>query len=281
MHSRTILVAAVAAAAAVTSACNSTVTGTASPASDLGPAPAPGTVAAPPLVAGSQNTWINIVGESDPARADALAPGTLIRGLDKDRDMANCSLGAKLVGNAITTAGHCGLAGSPRLLGSGIEVGSVEQSVDKIPGDGPVLDFAVVKLNVPVSNSPVHIAGRPVAGVLKVKAADALRAGTSVCFVGVKSGIGCGPLVSADPQGITVDVASAAGDSGSPVFVVDGRTQTVTLIGLLSGRVDGSMGATYLDVALDAAGTEALVDANAAGMVAAGNPDYSLRVSPQ
>ena len=281
MNTRALLIAAVASAAVVTSACTSTVTGAAGPASDLGRAPAPGTVAAAPLAAGAQNNWISIGGETDPAHTDALAPGTLVRGLDKDGDMASCAFGAKLAGNAITTAGHCGLVGTPRFLSGGLEVGSVQQSVDTVPGDGPVLDFAVVKLNTPDTTSPVHIAGRPVAGVLNVAAADALRAGTPVCFSGAKSGINCGPLVSADSQGLEVDLSSADGDSGSPVFVVDGRSQTVTLVGLLSGRVDGSMGATYLDAALGAAGAEALVDAAAARTVAAGNPDYSLRVSPQ
>ena len=281
MNTRALLIAAVASAAVVTSACTSTVTGAAGPASDLGRAPAPGTAAAAPLAAGAQNNWISIVGEADPALGDDLAPGTLLRGLDKDGDMASCSVGNRLSNNAITTAGHCGLAGTPRLLGSGFEVGSVEQSVDKIPAEGPVLDFTVVKLTVPVSNAPALIAGRPIAGVLTVKAADELRSGTPVCFVGAKSGINCGPLVSADAQGMTVDVASADGDSGSPVFLVDGRTQTVTLVGLLSGRVAGAMGATYLDAALGASGTDALVDAAASRQVASGNPDYSLRVSPR
>lgn len=283
MKTRAVLAAAVAAASVATAACSSTVAGSARRAPGTVRAPAAATAA--PVRGSASSGWISVEGEPGPARTGALEPGARIVGVNMRAVMASCTLGPRLAGDAIATAGHCGQAGSPRFLAvDGPEVGQVEQSVDKVPNTGddhPVLDFAAVKLTVPVSVTPVRLTGRPVAGVFTKEAIQALRPGTPVCFLGAESGLRCGQLIRADSQAVLVDVPGVNGDSGAPVFVVDGHTQTVTLLGLLKGPFDGWAGATYLDADLGAARAEALVDAAAATVIATGDPDYSTRVSPR
>jgi hypothetical protein len=106
----------------------------------------------------------------------------------------------------------------------------------------------------------------------------ALSKGTTVCFDGVASGLKCGPLVDADSLSINVGISSQDGDSGAPVFLVDCETNAVTLIGVLSGDVDGVMDATYIDPTLARFGAQVLVDAPAATAVS-GDPRYSHNVS--
>jgi len=208
-------------------------------------------------------------------------PGSRIFGADAGGGVAPCSVGLRLV-EGLSTAAHCGVTGSPATLSGGSRVGYFEKSVHEntaSAGD-PILDFAVVQLDGPMPPAPVEIADRPVSGVLTTKASMSLQPGTIMCFDGAESGRSCGPLLDVNAERLKVDVPSLPGDSGSSVFLVDPKTQTVVLVATLKGRVNGAMGATYLDAALEAAQATALVDAAAAKAVA-GNPYYSSRVSPR
>lgn len=229
-----------------------------------------------------KNNWVSIEGEASSVPDGVLAPGGLIRGVDPEGYMASCTIGPALRGDAVLTAGHCGLSGTPRLSPDGTPIGAITRSQDTIPASGPVIDAAVVELDVPLDPLvEARVAGLPVAGVMRKQGIYGLPAGTPVCFDGVKSGLKCGPLINADAHGIQVDVDSLHGDSGSPVFLVDGETHIVTIIGVLKGSplsIDSVMRATYLDTALTEMGATALVDPLAAASVA-GDPRYSTRVS--
>lgn len=298
MKTRATLAAAAVTAAAV-SACASTVPG-APLAAPIGTRP-PATAPAAPAKHPAAPRRVDI--GPGPAPADWLEPGAAVF----DAAGGSCTLGPALSGDAIATAGHCGSAGDLFFNPSGAETGAIEKSVvdplitghAPLAGDArPVLDFATIRLDAPLHSAvPVRIAGLPVTGVLTEKAVKALPLRTTLmCFLGTKSGRQCGPLIDADhlfvdadhpdvytnARYIKINVTSVDGDSGAPVFLVDGPTRTVTLVGLLTGGdpLDGSTYATYLDADLAAAQTKVLVDADAARAVA-GNPDYSTLVSPR
>ena len=232
-----------------------------------------------------QDNWIDITGENADVPFGVAAPGAVISGTKTNGKLADCTITAALEGNAVATAGHCGAAGSPRQLSDGPNgtlsgtVGSITQSVDEVPSTGPVTDAAIVQLSAPISPAAVRVAGRPVAGVMTMDAVRDLPNGTTVCFDGAKSGVRCGGLISASDEAVKVAVDTSSGDSGAPVFLVDGRTNAVTLIGIHSGDQRGSMYATYLDPALDRFDADLLVDPSAAAAVA-GDPRYSTRVTP-
>lgn len=285
MNTRALLIAAVASAAVVTSACTSTVTGAAGPASDLGRAPAPGTVAAAPLAAGAQNNWADVTGQGAPAAAVAV-PGAITVGVEQ------CTLGPAVqkaggTGDGFVTAGHCGPTGTPQRLKSGADPAGMPLGVlagsEEI--DGAVTSDSAALWVGPADRSAAVIAGNwRVAGVMTLEAARRLPAKTPVCFDGAVSGVVCGPLDDASTD-ILFDAASQPGDSGAPVFLVDATTRTATLVGILKGGDDtaGDAGrvslATFLDPALTRLEAHALVDPKAAASVAA-DPRYSTAVSP-
>lgn len=285
MNARAMLVVAVAAAATVTSACSSTVTGAASPASDLGPAPAPGSVAAAPLVAGSQNTWIDVTGQGAPTRSIA-APGAITVGVEQ------CTLGPAIhkasgVGDGFVTAGHCGPNGTPQRLKTdtdpaGVPLGVLTGSEEK---DGALTSDSAALWAGPADRASALLAGTwRVAGVMKVDAVQHLPQKTPVCFDGAFSGVVCGALDDASTD-ILFDAASQPGDSGAPVFLADSTTHTVTLVGILKGGDDAQSDvsrvsmATFLEPALTRLEAIALVDPKAAAAVAS-DPRYSTAVSP-
>lgn len=283
-HMRSVLATAVIAAAALTSACSTTVTGAAAAA---GPTTIAPNALAASMVVPALPDGISIDGEVDPAAAARdFTLGSRIFGVNRKGKDASCTLGPLLAGSDAFSAGHCGFTGSPRSLASGTRVGTVTAAVDTEPPRDAILDFMVVDFDAPLPDVPIRVAGHPVTGVLTEEAVKSLPPGTSVCFLGAESGIECGPLVDANSARIKVDVSSLDGDSGALAFVMDSRSQTVSLVGLLTGRLlnerdaDLGLGITYLDAALEAAQATALVDAEAAKAVA-GNPYYSSRVSPR
>lgn len=233
--------------------------------------------------AAKPDNWVAVPASASSVPAGVLAPGGIISRIKPNGKLGNCTIGPALLGNEVMTAGHCGPAGTPRLLPDGTQVGAVKNSIDEIPADGSaVLDAAVVQLTVPTDAAAARVAGRPIAGVMRTHDVSRLPEGTPVCFEGAKSGINCGPLLNATTQGMEIDVDSAHGDSGAPVFVVDGRTQTVTLVGILSGSPlsdEHIMRATYLDSALSAMNATAVVDPAAAAEVA-DDDRYSVNVAP-
>jgi hypothetical protein len=274
----TAAAAAVAAAATVSSACSNSD----SIVTTAGQTPEATAAAMRQAATPKQDNWVSLPASAVSVPAGVMAPGGIIRGIDTEGDMARCTITAATPSGEILTAGHCGLAGSARLLPDGTVVGTITKSIDEVPSAGAVLDAAVVSATLPVTAAATRIAERPVAGVMNVEGIRKLPKGTSVCFDGAKSGLKCGPLLSADRQGMEIDADSTGGDSGAPVFLVDGGSQTVTLVGILSGspKSDSAhMLATYLDPALERLGAQALVDPTAAGTVA-GDPRYSESVAP-
>ena len=232
--------------------------------------------------ASAHDNWISIQGESGSVPFGVIAPGGIIRGVDTDGDMARCTITAAVAGGKILTAGHCGRSGTPRFLPDGSTVGVIEWSVDEIPTGGPVVDTAVVKVTVPVTSAAARVADLPIAGVMTLAGVQKLSRGTTVCFDGVTSGVRCAPLSAATSEGLEIDGMAQGGDSGSPVFLVDGDTRAVTLIGVTSGiAMDGSklLLATYLDPTLTRFGAQVLVDPAASAAVS-GDPRYSANVTP-
>jgi hypothetical protein len=121
------------------------------------------------------------------------------------------------------------------------------------------------------------VAGLPVAGVMTRDGAMTLKRGTPICFDGATSGLVCSPLNGADIDTLMTDGVAKPGDSGAPVFVVDGDTGAATLLG--STTLSTTMTTvTYLDPALDRLGAQALVDPTAAATVA-GDPRYSANIA--
>ncbi len=112
--------------------------------------------------------------------------------------------------------------------------------------------------------TPASIAGRPVAGVLTTPALQAMVSGPAaapkVCVYGAVNGLKCGELIDADDNEISVDIPTGEGDSGSPVFFVDGNTGSVTPIGLVSSGSGSFTYATYLDQALREVGAKLVTD---------------------
>ena len=233
--------------------------------------------------ASAHDNWISIQGESGSVPFGVIAPGAVISGVDKDGDMADCTVGLAIRGGVIT-GGHCATAGTPRYLSDGrngalsAQIGTVMKSVEDIPETGPTVDASAVTVTAPTTDAAVRVAGRPVAGVMTMDAVHHLPAGTPVCFDGASSGLKCGPLRYAYGS-VTIGVKAQHGDSGGPVFLVDGTSGAVTLVGVLTGGTDTSTRAAYVDSALDSLGAVALVDPTAAATVA-GDPRYSTRVAP-
>lgn len=135
------------------------------------------------------------------------------------------------------------------------------------PSAGP-LDATTVWMN-PGTATPTTIAGHKVAGVLTEAAVkelptrwpDSAKA-TPVCVYGAVTGFACGELSFTDQ--LTVKVRTAPGDSGAPMFLVDGNTGAITLLGLLTRGVDDVTLGEFLEPALKQGGAMAVTDRSAA-----------------
>jgi hypothetical protein len=281
-----VAIAALAAAAAAMSACSSPADNTAAPAagdvviSTAGQTAEATAAAMRAAAAPKADNWVSVPASASSVPFGTIAPGGIIYGIDAEGDMAHCTITAATPAGEILTAGHCGLAGSARFIEAGSTIGVVEQSVDELPlgSTGVATDAAIAKVTIPVTSAASRVADRPIAGVMTVAGVRTLPKGTALCFDGVASGIKCGSLVKASSVALETDVISQGGDSGAPVFLIDGTTGAVTLIGVLRGDTDNHMHATYLDPALSRFGAQVLVDASAAAAVT-GDPRYSHNVS--
>jgi hypothetical protein len=215
--------------------------------------------------------------------AGVLAPGAFIALVGEDGGFG-CTLGAGIRAGDRTgfvTAGHCGngdgdmvrldsVTGAP--LGVITDADEGYDSVAKV-----ALDYAAVWTDAPAPNAAT-VAGLPVAGVMTREAAATLKRGTPICFDGATSGVVCSPLKLAGITSLLTDSTAVGGDSGSPVFVVDGETGAATLLGIMSGSNADLTEVAYLDPALERLGAQALVDPTAAASVA-GDPRYSNNIS--
>ncbi|WP_241177755.1 S1 family peptidase [Mycolicibacterium nivoides] len=261
-------IAAVAAAAAVISAC-STATGgqpVAVPASPS--ATVAGAEGADPS-AGVESTWLTI-----PAEQAAAAPKRI--DLTQTASGARCTAGPAVAATSTPTqrgfvaAGHC-----DEVPGSAVSAGgeSVEPYTDTRRGDRGVT------VTWGTSNAPPTVAGGEfrVAGVLKQDVVQRLKQHTPVCMDGTISGVRCGTVVENDETGIYLDLSIERGDSGAPLFLVSDRG-TATLIGIVEQRSSGFTFGAYLDPLLDELGAKVLT-ARTAAVDPRTDPRYSDAVT--
>ncbi len=281
-----VATAALAAAAAAMSACSTTDTSAAPVAApDVVISTAGQTAEATAAAARSAkpDNWV-VPASASSVPAGVLAPGAFID-VGTAESGGSCTLGAGIRAGDRTgfvTAGHCGngdgdMVRLDSVTGAPVGVLSdADKSYDSVAK--VALDYAAVWTNAPAPNAAT-VAGLPVAGVMTREAASKLPKGTPVCFDGATSDLTCAPLRFADGISLRLDGAARPGDSGSPVFIVDGDTGTATLIGIMSGGDANDAEITYLDPALERLGAQALVDADAAVSIA-GDPRYSLKIAP-
>lgn len=174
-----------------------------------------------------------------------------------------CTLGPAVIGsggNGWLTAGHCDRdrdtlqsgyftddAGvSATYLG---DLSDIKDTVEPYNLDGASDRAAVWTGNTPFDPRAAHLAGFPIAGVMREAAVRDLPAGTPICISGARSGVVCSAKIDTDGPLIEYPDVARVGDSGAPVFLVDSGGSAL-LIGLLSGGSDGVGTATYLEPVL-------------------------------
>jgi hypothetical protein len=279
-----VATAALAAAAAAMSACSATDTSAAPVAapdvvvSTAGQTAEATAAAMRAAAAPKPDNWV-VPASAVSVPAGVLAPGAWMSIPERGKF---CTLGAGIRAGDRTgfvTAGHCGDDGMAVRLDSatGAPLGvlsDAETSYDSVAKVG--LDYAAVWTNASAPRAAT-VAGLPVAGVMTRNGAMTLKSGTPVCFDGATSGLVCSPLNGADITSFAIDGVAKPGDSGSPVFIVDGDTGAATLLGITE-MVKTMTTITYLDPALERLGAQALVDPTAAAAVA-GDPRYSANIS--
>lgn len=273
-RNRFTLIAATAAAAVALSACSGTAPGEPKPWPNVDTG---GAVAAPTSARVADN-WIGLPDEAvPPAERDisllhprfsaTAAPGVGVweQGTDKV-----CTLGPvvapemNLDRRGYLTAKHCDQPGTAQAI---IYADAAHADPRPLgvytPRKPNSLDATPLWLASDAA-APASIAGRPVAGVLTKPALQAMVSGPAaapkVCIYGAVSGLKCGELIDADDTEISVDIPTGEGDSGSPVFLVDGNTGSVTPIGLVSSGSGSFTYATYLDQALREVGAKLVTD---------------------
>ncbi|SIJ94223.1 hypothetical protein [Mycobacteroides abscessus] len=271
-RNRFTLIAATAAAAMALSACSGTAP------AEPKPWPSAGEVAAAPTSATVADNWISLPDVAvPPAERDisllhprfsaTAAPGVGVweQGTDKV-----CTLGPavaptmNLDRRGYLTAKHCDQPGTAQAI---IYADAAHADPRPLgvytPRKPNSLDATSLWLASDAA-TPASIAGRPVAGVLTTPALQAMVSGPAaapkVCVYGAVSGLKCGELIDADGNEISVDIPTGEGDSGSPVFLVDGNTGSVTPIGLVSSGSGSFTYATYLDQALREVGAKLVTD---------------------
>lgn len=261
---RNALGVAAVAAAAVVSACSSTVGGA--------PVAVPATAAPSVTVAGVGTEpirWVNVEAEAPVLERDTeglqyggeARPGIGFGYRNGENRSKVCTLGVAVRerGGSRTgfiTAGHCSsgkastpayLSPTPDALSPQTLMGSVEAAQD----DRATADSAVIW--APVAADAGRIAGRwPVAGIMtKADVPNLVRPGDPVCVDGARSGVVCSGLISADGGVIRTKATTQGNDSGAPVFVV-APSGSAIVIGIHSGA-EGTTAdvATYVSPALD------------------------------
>lgn len=256
-------ITAVAAAAAVLSAC-STATGGAPVA-----VPTTGSATATSTAAAAQPLrWVDVQAEAPQLDKDleGLQYGTIpVPGLGYGyRNSENrpkvCSLGPAVRDaggrSGFLTAGHCtsGKAATPAYLQGGRDTSTAPQvllgNVEHAEDNDATIDSAIIW--APVSDTAAKIAGRwPVAGIMAAADVPSLvKPGDPVCLNGARSGVICSPLVSADSGTIRTQAVAQDGDSGAPVYVVAPAGSAI-LIGIHSAAESGQDVATFISPALD------------------------------
>ncbi|WP_157931150.1 hypothetical protein [Mycobacteroides abscessus] len=274
---RYALIAATAAAAVVLSACSPTAPAEPKPWPNVGT----GGVMAAPTSATVADNWVSLPAASVPDkerdtaghRFGPLAPGVGIwehaAGVATD---TGCTLGPAVApdmapaNRGYLTAGHCDKPDRTQVLTFADAAHAAPQFVGvytPAPVGGRPVDVTSLWLT-PGITAPSGIAGHSVAGVLTKPALQAMVSGPAaapkVCIYGAVSGLKCGDLVDADGTEISVEISTRKGDSGSPLFMVNGNTDAVTLIGLVSSGSGSFTYAIYLDQALREVGAKLVTD---------------------
>ncbi|AYM40364.1 hypothetical protein [Mycobacteroides chelonae] len=285
MNVRHIAFAGLVAASVALSACSN------------GAAPKPWSGGEPSPVSAETPEWVSVpwmkvnANEGGDQFGGVPTPGIVIAQENGDSAPYRCTLGAAIhtAGDmpAFLTAGHCDenpgheLWLYPSAEISGLDVvrlpkpyTSVADSDDKPDSKtGVVADHAVVPLPKLTPYASVIAGNYRVAGVLTTDTAKKLEPGTAVCFDGAVSGLRCGVVSQGNDNGAlrftrapgapTDTPFISRGDSGGPVFVVDGQKR-VALVGLLSsGTEAGDAGwVSYLDSELAAVDAKAVLDPN-------------------
>ncbi len=147
-----------------------------------------------------------------------------------------CTLGYVDVGQRVAyTAGHCRAPGPVTdRTGRPIGVTTTSQSTviqgAVIATDQVITDYQRIALNPDVAVNDILPDGR----VLQSGAAGGLVAGAPICHFGVVSGESCGTVERVNNRWFTMTngVVSQKGDSGGPVYVVDG--DRAVLVGLFN-----------------------------------------------
>lgn len=264
-RSRFAQVTVAAAAAVALSACSGTSSGEPKP---WPTAVGTGEVVAVPTSATVTDNWVGLPAAPVPDsqrdttghRFGPVAPGVGVwehgAGIATD---TGCTLGPVVapgmspVNRGYLTAGHCDKPDRTQVLAFSDAAHASPQFVGvytPAPAGGRPVD--AVSLWVAAGTStPTSLAGHPVAGVLtKTAVSDPKLEGQPVCLLGAVSGLVCATLVTVDGDEISVDIPTQKGDSGSPLFMVNGNTNAVTLVGLLT---DNSQGSTSYGVVADTA----------------------------
>ena len=162
---------------------------------------------------------------------------TVYPGMEIRQESSMCTLGyVDPVARVAYSAGHC-RAGGMVTDRNGRFIGVVSTARDNTP-DGAVVrtdqviaDYETIKLADDVTINPVLPGGRP----LLVDPAFTLSAGQPICHFGVVTGESCGTVERVNNGWFTMDngVVSQKGDSGGPVYTLDGNGRAV-LLGLFN-----------------------------------------------
>lgn len=163
---------------------------------------------------------------------DVLVPGSAIRNVDSGQ---MCSAGwffDSPSGMVLSTAGHCGVEGNSFVFvdAKGVErqVGAVVYSGYKGKADLGVNDYALIKVDDPVlvgSFVPLDPNIVPVEWQARQQSSLEYSRFDGICGLGFRSGLSCGPFSHVGHDGeLFFRRISDSGDSGGPVFGIEGNT---------------------------------------------------------
>jgi len=168
--------------------------------------------------------------------ADADPSVVVYPGVEIRQDTNVCTLGFADPAQRIAfSAGHC-RGNGPVTDKAGRYIGTVSTSRDNTPNgtvvrtDQVISDYETITLATDVQINPVLPGGR----LLVADPAAPLAAGQPVCHFGVVTGESCGSVERVNNGWFTMNngVVSQKGDSGGPVYVVDG--DRAVLVGLFN-----------------------------------------------
>lgn len=249
------------AAAVAVSACGSGTAGNSTPGRDTG---SPKALSAPKYVdvTGQGQVTVDDRGQQF---AVAPTPGVLIShrttATTSSDGTSGCTLGpAVTVGNrpAFLTAGHCSDSGASQYASTGPgptdvrELGPAVQAVsEQASGVDGVLDDRALIFTKDAAGSSMMARTWPIAGSLPLERTRELPTGTPICVNAARSRIRCGGLISATGDRLRFEVVTEEGDSGAPVFVVDGHGRA-TVVALLLGGNDATSTSTFIEPTLRA-----------------------------